>query len=496
MLLIALMLVPIVTAVASFLVRRRAAMEAVNLAGFAAVFLVAVALAARVLAAGTVSLANGFFYADALSALVVLLTASVALVCSTYSIGYLRDDQQSGALGDDASGEQIAQLRMYYTLTPLFVFSMLFMAVANNLGVMWAAMEITTLTSVFLVTFYGKVTSLEAAWKYAIIGGVGLSMALFGTLVTYYAGRGLTGSQALSGLNWSVLAQHAAQLDKTSMRLAFVLVLMGYGTKAGLAPMHTWKPDAYSEAPVPSAAILSSALLNCALYCLIRFYILTSRCLGAQYPGHLLLLFGLLSMGVSVPFILVQKNYRRLLAYHTIDHAGIMVTALGLGGALASLGLMLHMVFHTIAKSLLFLCAGNVSQHFRTDLFSKIKGGVMRAMPLTGVVFLMAMLAIIGMPPFSLFQSEFLIVRAAIVGGHVLTGILFVLFGTGVFAGAIVHVGGMILGPRGDAPVAARRPWRDGSLLALASALVVIAFWVPAPLLELVRQAAGVVSGQ
>jgi hydrogenase-4 component F len=496
MLLVALLLVPIATAAASFLARRRAAMEVANLVGFGAVFLMAVVLAARVLAAGTVSLANGFFYADALSALVILLTASVALVCSTYSIGYLRDDQQSGALGDDASGEQIAQLRMFYTLTPLFVFSMLFMAVANNLGVMWAAMEVTTLTSVFMVTFYGKVTSLEAAWKYAIIGGVGLSMALFGTLVTYYAGRGLTGSQALSGLNWSVLAQHAAQLDKTSMRLAFVLVLMGYGTKAGLAPMHTWKPDAYSEAPVPSAAILSSALLNCALYCLIRFYILTSRCLGAEYPGRLLLLFGLLSMGVSVPFVLVQKNYRRLLAYHTIDHAGIMVTALGLGGALGSLGLMLHMVFHTIAKSLLFLCAGNVSQHFRTDLFSKIKGGVMRAMPLTGVVFLMAMLAIVGMPPFSLFQSEFLIVRAAMVGGHILTGVLFVLFGTGVFAGALLHIGNLVLGPSGDAPVAPRRPWRNGSLLALASALVIIAFWVPAPLLELVRQAAHVVSGQ
>jgi hydrogenase-4 component F len=271
---------------------------------------------------------------------------------------------------------------------------------------------------------------------------------------------------------------------------------MGYGTKAGLAPMHTWKPDAYSEAPVPSAAILSSALLNCALYCLIRFYILTSRCLGAEYPGRLLLLFGLLSMGVSVPFVLVQKNYRRLLAYHTIDHAGIMVTALGLGGALGSLGLMLHMVFHTIAKSLLFLCAGNVSQHFRTDLFSKIKGGVMRAMPLTGVVFLMAMLAIVGMPPFSLFQSEFLIVRAAMVGGHVLTGVLFVLFGTGVFAGALLHIGNLVLGPSGDAPIAPPRPWRNGSLLALASALVVIAFWVPAHLLELVRQAAHVVSGQ
>jgi hydrogenase-4 component F len=497
MLLVALLLVPLATAAASLFVHRRAAMEALNLVGFAAVFAVAVALAAQVLANGTVSLCNGFFYADALSALVILLTASVALVCSAYSIGYLRDDQQSGALGEDASGiEQIAQLRMYYTLTPLFVFSMLFMAMANNLGVMWAAMEATTLASIFLVTFYGKITSLEAAWKYAIIGGVGLSMALFGTLVAYYAGHRLAGSDSLSGLNWSVLAQHAAELDKTSMRLAFVLILLGYGTKAGLAPMHTWKPDAYSEAPVPSAALLSTALLNCALYCLIRFYILTSRCLGAAYPSRLLLLFGLLSMGVSVPFVLVQKNYRRLLAYHTIDHSGIMVTALGLGGVLGSLGLTLHMTFHTIAKSLLFLCAGNVQQHFRTDLFSKIKGSVIRAMPLTGVIFLMAMLAIIGMPPFSLFQSEFLIVRAAFEGGHLLTGALFVLFSTGVFTGALIHVGGMILGPGGDTPVAARRPWRDGSLLALASVLVVIGFWVPAPLFQLISNAARVVSGQ
>jgi hydrogenase-4 component F len=201
-------------------------------------------------------------------------------------------------------------------------------------------------------------------------------------------------------------------------------------------------------------------------------------------------------MGVSVPFVLVQKNYRRLLAYHTIDHAGIMATALGLGGALGSLGLMLHMTFHTIAKALLFLCAGNVYQHFKTDQFSEIKGSVIRAMPLTGVVFLMAMLAIIGMPPFSLFQSEFLILRAAFDSGHALTGVLFVVFSAGVFAGALLHVGGMILGPGGDTPVAARRPWRNGSLLALASALVIIGFWVPAPLFELISRAARVVSGQ
>jgi len=497
MLLILLLLIPVATAAASYFARRRTVMEAVNLAGFGAIFFASVVLGARVLAGGTVSLANGFFYADALSALVILLTASVALICASYSIGYLRDDQQSGELGDDASGkEQLAQLRMYYTLTPLFVFSMLFMAVANNLGVMWAAMEATTLASIFLVTFYGKITSLEAAWKYAMIGGVGLSMALFGTLVAYYAGHNLTGSAALSGLNWSVLAQHSAELDKTSMRLAFVLILMGYGTKAGLAPMHTWKPDAYSEAPVPSAALLSTSTLNCAFYGLIRFYILTSGCLGAEYPSHLLLLFGLLSMGVAVPFVLVQKNFRRLLAYSTIDHAGIMAIALGIGGALGSLGLMLHMTFHTIAKALLFLCAGNVYQHFKTDQFSKIKGSVIKAMPLTGVVFFVAMLAIIGMPPFSLFQSEFLILRAAFDGGHTLTGVLFVVFSAGVFAGVLLLVGGMILGPGGDEPVAARRPWRNGSLLALASTLVIIGFWVPAPLFELIGRAARVVSGQ
>lgn len=494
MLLVALLLIPFLAGVLSGLVRRRTAMEAINLGGFAVTFLLAVALAAEVLRAGSVSLWDGFLYADHLSALVIVLTASVALACSVYAVGYLREDERNGA-ADGAPPTVVGpKLRKYYVLTPLFVCSMLLVTVANNLGVMWAAIEATTLASVFLVTFYGRVTSLEAAWKYAIIGGVGLSMALFGTIVTYYSGHHLIGSDSLAALNWSVLAQRTPNLDKTVMRLAFVLVLLGYGTKAGLAPMHTWKPDAYSEAPVPSAAILSSAMLNVALYGLIRFYVLTSRCLGPEYPGALLVLFGILSMGISVPFVLIQRNFRRLLAYHTIDHAGIMTTALGIGGPLGGLGLMLHMTFHTVAKSLLFLCAGSVYQHFKTDLFHKIRSGVIRVMPLTGTVFLMAMLAIVGMPPFSLFQSEFLIVSAAFSAGRIVPGVLFILLGTGVFAGALVHVGSLVLGPSAEGP-RGLQPWRDGAVLVMASVLVVIGFWLPAPLLELIRGAARIATG-
>jgi hydrogenase-4 component F len=473
-------------------------MEAVNVIAFAVVLCLAATLGVQVLQSGPVSLWDGFLYADALSALIVLLSAFMAVVCSVYAVGYFRQDERDGVFqtDEDVIGTLATyKLRKYYALMPLFVFAMVLVALANNLGMLWVATEATTLTSVFLVTFYGRKTSLEAAWKYAIIGGVGLSMALLGTFLTYYSGHRILGTDTLAGLNWSFLAGNATQLDKPTMRLAFILILLGYGTKAGLAPMHTWKPDAYGEAPVPAAAVFSSALLNCALYALVRFYILASHCLGADYPGRLLVLFGMLSMGISVPFILVQRNFRRLLAYHTIDHAGIMVTALGVGGPLGALGLTLHMTFHTVAKSLLFLCAGSVYQHFKTDLFHKVKGGVIHLMPLTGTVFLMAILAIIGMPPFSLFQSEFIIVRAAIAAGYYVPSALFVLFGTGIFAGALVHVGGLILGPAGAGSVVAWHPWRNAPLLILATILVVIGFWIPAPLFSLIQKAADIVVG-
>jgi hydrogenase-4 component F len=498
MILLGLLIVPLAAGPLAFFLRRRRMMEVVNLVAFAILLGLAALLVAQVLRSGPVSLWDGFFYADALSALVVLLSAFVSLVCSIYAVGYFRHEERSGVLqeAEEVGGRfAVDKLREYYALMPFLVFAMTLVALANNLGILWVAVEGTTLASVFLVMFYGRETSLEAAWKYAIIGGVGLSMALFGTILTYYSAYGALGTDMLAGLNWSVLAGNAAQFDKPTMRLAFILILLGYGTKAGIAPMHTWKPDAYSEAPIPGAAMLATGVLNCALYGLVRFYILSSKCLGPQFGSRLLILFGLLSMGVAVPFILVQKNFRRLLAYSSIDHSGIMVLALGFGGPLGILGMLLHMTFHSVTKPLLFFCAGNIQQHLNTDLFQKAKGGLIHSMPLTGTAFLMVTLAVTGSPPFSLFQSEFTVLRAGFARDHFVLAIFFVSFLVLIFSGFLVHITSLVLGEDPGLPAADMCGWKKYSVAGLAVVIVVMGFWIPAPLFRLIQGAVGIVVG-
>lgn len=498
MILLWLLIVPLIAGPVAFFARRRPRLEAVNLAAFAAEFSLAVVLAFQVLRNGPVSIFQGVFYADALSALVVLLSAFVALACSIYGVGYFRHDETSGVLkeAEKVGGRlSIDKLREYYTLTPLLVFSMVLVALANNLGILWIAIEGTTLASIFLVMFYGRDTSLEAAWKYAMIGGVGLSLALFGTILTYYSAHRVLGVDTLAGLNWSVLVGKAGQFDQPTMRLAFILILLGFGTKAGMAPMHTWKPDAYSEAPIPAAAMLATGVLNCALYGLVRFYILTAKCLGAPFASHLLILFGLLSMAVAIPFILVQKNFRRLLAYSSIDHSGIMLLALGFGGPLGILGMLLHMTFHSVIKPLLFFCAGNVQQRLKTDLFSEAKGGVIHSMPFTGAAFLMVTLAVTGSPPFSLFQSEFTILRAGFGGGYSVLAVFFVAFLVLIFSGFLVHIANLVLGEAHSVPQAKDCPWKKYSVAGLAVATMIMGFWMPRTLFGLIERAANTVMG-
>jgi hydrogenase-4 component F len=485
-----LLLIHLAASAFSALAKGRHAMEAIHLISAIGIFIDAVLLASQVVSQDSVSWANGFLFADHLGALVVLLTAFVYLVCAPYAIGYFRSEDAGPA-----------KTRRYYFLTPLFAFSMLLVAVSHNLGVMWVALEGTTLTSIFLVTFYERPTSLEAAWKYAMIGGVGLSMALFGTILVYYAAYQVLGAENsftldVEALNWSALARSAPEFDHTVMRIAFILILLGYGTKAGLAPMHTWKPDAYSEAPAPAAALMAAAVLNCALYGLARFYVLTVRCLGSPFASNLLMLFGLLSIAIAAPFILVQRSYRRLLAYSSIDHGGIMVLGLGFGGVLGPLGMMLHMTFHAVTKPLLFFCAGNAQQHTGNDSLKKTPGGLLHALPVSGPVFLMATLAVTGTPPFSLFQSEFIILRAGFGADHAALAMLFIGLLVAIFAGFFLHVTKLVLGPPTGDLTGERCRWKTYPVIGLAALLLILGFWLPAPLFSLVEGAARILTVQ
>jgi len=488
MTLLLLPLIPICAGLLCLATNSRAWWERLNLTAFALVAGLTFKVAGDVVEQGTVTALGGFLRADALSALVLALTGFVSLACAIYAVGYFRQDEKAGRVTH-------AQLRRYYVLTPLFASAMLLVPLADNLGVMWVAIESTTLASVLLVTFYNQKTSFEAGWKYIIIGSVGISLALFGTVFTYYSAVGVLGPETHGGMNWSVLVDVADKLNPQAMRLAFILVLLGYGTKAGLVPMHTWKPDAYAEAPVPASALLGAGFINCAIYAIIRFDVLAEKCLGHEFPGKLLAGFGVASILVAAPFVLVQRNFRRLLAYSSIDHAGIMVAGLGFGGKLGALGVALHMLFHAVTKPLMFFCAGNVQQHFATPYFWKVRG-VLRTLPWTGGLFLLATLAVTGTPPFSIFQSEFSILSAALAADRGWTAFLFIAGVVTIFTGFLRHMSKMNLGkPHEETPQTAACPWKMGAMVSLAVVIVVFGFWLPAPLFKLVQQTAHIIGG-
>jgi hydrogenase-4 component F len=292
-----------------------------------------------------------------------------------------------------------------------------------------------------------------------------------------------------------VLVGIAHKFNPTAMRLAFVLVLLGYGTKAGLAPMHTWKPDAYSEAPVPAAALLGAGFINCAIYGIMRFDVLAEQCLGHQFPSRLLVGFGVFSILLAAPFVLVQRNFRRLLAYSSIDHAGIMVAALGFGGKWGLLGAVLHMLFHAVTKPLMFFCAGNVQQEFGSPLFRKVHG-VIHRLPWTGGLFLLATFAVTGTPPFSLFQSEFTALSGALEAGSAWAAGLFVLGVVTIFIGFLLHMSKMNLGAaQENAPRAVECPWKLSAMILVTIVVLMLGFWLPAPLYSLVQNAATILGG-
>jgi hydrogenase-4 component F len=424
---------------------------------------------------------------DALSAIFVLLITSVGSLSAVYAGGYLFKE------GDTSISPP--RLRRYAFFFHLFLFTMLLTVLSNNLGVMWIAIEGTTLASAFLVNVDDKKSSIEAAWKYLILCSVGIALALFGIILVYYSAI----AQAAGGksdllLNWTFLLAQAKHLDPHIMKLAFIFVLVGYGTKAGLAPFHSWLPDAHSQAPAPVSALLSGVLLSCATLGILRFHILTQAVTGSVFSGSLLILFGVLSVAIAVPFILEQDDYKRLLAYSSVEHMGLVAVGLGFGGFLGIYGALLHIINHAFTKSLLFFSSGHLLHLFKTKKISEVKG-TFRINPFLGAVFFFAVLAIAGMPPFSIFVSEFSILSAGFVARKFVPCALLLLLLALIFIGFLRHANRMTFGKAGDPPHAEKSLLMDSILSVGILLIFVMGFYIPGPLQSLLLQASRVAGG-
>jgi len=482
--------VPLAAGLLCLFARPRRLVEILNLGGFAIVLMLGIKLFHTVLAVpGSARTECGeFLRADALSAWMVLLISAVSLATSLYAVSYFRRDLAGGVVSE-------RRWREFYVLTPLFATGMLLVVLANNLGVMWIAVEATALSSVLLVALYNRQNSLEAAWKYVMLGGLGLVLALFGTILTYAAAIVPPRSE-MASFNWSSLQAMAPHIDQHLMTLAFIFVLVGYGTKAGLAPMHTWLPDAHSEAPSPTSAMLSGVSLKIALYALLRFHILTTACLGTGLSRHLLLGFGLFSMLLAGPFILMQKNLKRMLAYSSLEHVGLICAAVGMNAPLTVFGAMLHMGCHALTKPVLFFAAGNIHQQYHTLEFRRIGSGLAGAMPATALLLGLAAVAVCGLPPFGLFVSELTVIAGGFTSQQSWVSVVILASLIVVFCGVLNKFSGMLLGPgKGGAP---RETISISNVAAMGLPLGALLFFtvrLPDSLWQLMNQAAGIIRG-
>jgi hydrogenase-4 component F len=484
-------LLPLLPAATAAVTARARPLGLVSAAAGLATLGVAVSLAVELSSGHRLRGLSGFLYLDPLSGFFLATIALVVALSSFGSGAYLRTEEQRGEL-------RPLQVRLYFISFALFASLMLASFETGNLGLLWVLIEGSTLASCVLVGLEARSVSLEAAWKYIIISSFGVTMALVGTLFLYYSAGSLTGSPT-EHLTWSFLFSHGHQLHAQSLRLAFLLVLIGYGTKVGLAPMHTWLPDAHSEAPSPASAMLSAGLLNTGMYAIIRFQALTVPRLGPGYAGHALLIFGFASVVVGALFIVLRGNFKRMFAYSSVEQMGIIAIALGFGGVLGFYGALLQILTHAVAKAVLFLTTGDLVLRYRTRLVDEVRG-VLSVAPMTGAILVLAALAVGGSPPFGLFLSEFTIVRAGLEHSSVvLVSALLVLLAI-VFVALIGAVSGMTFGPAPDRPTAGPAyAERSGRLMAVTpllaglGVLLVLGVWIPTGLDTLIMQSIHVI---
>jgi len=454
--------------------RRGAVASVVARATFVVAAAAGIGLAGAALLDGPVTAFGGAIVVDALGAYLLLVILSVAALAMAASPRYVRHEVVSGALRPRDESR-------YYALFLGFVSSLVAVPLLDNLGLLWVAIEATTIVSALLVGLTRTPEAIEAAWKYLVLGTVGVGFALLATILAYASSVGVLGETS-DALDWTRLMSIAPSLDPGLMRLAFVFALAGYGTKTGLVPFHTWLPDAHSQAPSPVSALLSGASLAAALYALVRFSMVATGTLGPELPSTLLIVFGLLSLAVALPFLVAQEDLKRLLAYSSIEHMGLLALGIGFGGPVALAGVVLHVGLHALLKAGLFLAAGELVQQYGSRRLARIRGTLRDAPEASGAL-AVGLLLLGGLPPSGVFVTEFAIVLGGVLRGFGPAAAIAALLLALSFAALAFH-GLRLLWGRPVAGLSIHRPGRAavawlGAPLAVAA---IVGLWVPAPL--------------
>lgn len=479
--LLALVVVPLLAVALSLFAPVRVGLAATVCAGLASFGLVA----ALVPSVGSGEVTLGFLRVDALSVVFLLATSFLYLVVAVYAIGYLRHEERMPGYTRYA--------RLFLAGINAFAWSMLCAPVMNGLALLWVAIEVTTVVSALLVAIDDTDGATEAAWKYVLIASAGLGIALLATIFMYYAGAQVLGSSY--DLALGPLLGHAAQLPQAPVRLALVLAVVGFGTKVGLVPMHTWLPDAHAEAPTPVSALLSGALLAVSFYAILRYYEVAQITLGPTFPRRVLVVFGVLSLLLAATYLLRQRDVKRLLAYSSVEHMGILAIAVSFGAPVASAGMLLHVLGHAVAKGGAFMGAGSLMRTYGTKDLSRIRDGL-RVLPLTAPIFLLLVLGLCGLPPAGIFRSELQIVLGGFEShGGAATAIMVVLVNV-AFVGLAVATTRVICAPGGvSVRVGERSITMVSAMVLCLLALVILGVHPPGPVADVINTAAAQLSG-
>ena len=370
---------------------------------------------------------TGYLFVDDLNIVFIVLGAFVGFTTSAFSTSYIGHELETGRLTP-------THLRFYHAMYQTLMFAMNLGLLANNIGVMWVAVELATLTTVLMVGIYRTPEALEAAWKYFILGSVGIALALFGTILVYMAARPVLG-EGQDAMVWTALIEKAHGFSPNLLNVAFIFLMLGYGTKVGLAPLHAWLPDAHAEGPTPISAVLSGLLLNVALYVLLRFKMLMAANPAAIPPGPLMVTMGLVSLIFAGFMLYRRRDIKRMFAYSSIEHMGLITFAFGMGGPLANFAGLLHMTMHSLTKSAIFFAVGHIAQAKGTQRIADIRG-LTESHPVLGWGLVLGVVAIAGLPPLGIFMSEFLIVSSTFARAPLLA--LLVVFGLLLALGALL----------------------------------------------------------